>query len=33
MIGEPELPPVVWLVARKQTGTVLRPSIVVAQRP
>ena len=33
MIGEPELPPVVWLVARKQTGTVLRPSMVVAQRP
>lgn len=32
-IGDPELPPVVWFVARKQTGTVVRPSIRVAQRP
>ena len=31
--GDPELPPVVWFVARKQTGTVLRPSITVPQRP
>ena len=31
--GDPELPPVVWFEARKQTGTVRRPSISVAQRP
>ena len=31
--GDPELPPVVWFVARKQTGTVLCPPIVAAQRP
>ena len=33
MTGEPELPPVVWFIARKQTGTVRRPSSVMPQRP
>ena len=31
--GDPELPPVVWFVARKQTGTVFLPPISTPQRP